>query len=48
MVSTTNTKALQANQERSIVPRWASTVAWDLARAAGVLRKFFRSPKNDD
>jgi hypothetical protein len=39
-------KALQANQKRPTVPRWASTVAWELARIAGVLRKSFEAPKN--
>ena len=39
-------KALQANQKRPTVPRWASTVAWELARTLGTLRKFFKAAKN--
>jgi len=41
-------KALGANRKGSATPRWASTVAWELIRAAGLLRKFFRTPKNAD
>ncbi len=41
-------KALRANREGSATPRWVSTVAWELIRAAGLLRKFFRTPKNAD
>jgi hypothetical protein len=41
-------KALRANREGSAPPRWASTVAWELVRAAGLLRKVFRTPKNAD
>jgi hypothetical protein len=41
-------KALRADRKRSATPRWASTVAWELIRAAGLLRKFFRTPKNTD
>jgi hypothetical protein len=38
-------KALRANRMGSAPPRWASIVAWELIRAAGLLRKFFRTPK---
>jgi len=41
-------KALRADRKRPTGRRWASTVAWELARAAGLLRKFFRAPKNVD
>jgi hypothetical protein len=41
-------RALRANREGSGTPRWVSTVAWELIRAAGLLRKFFRTPKNAD
>ena len=41
-------KALRAERKRPAASRWASTVAWDLARVAGVLRKFFQLPKNAD
>jgi hypothetical protein len=38
-------KALRANRMGSATLRWASIVAWELIRAAGLLRKFFRTPK---
>jgi hypothetical protein len=38
--------ALRANRKRRTVPQWASTVAWELAMAAALLRKYFRTPKN--
>jgi hypothetical protein len=41
-------KALRADRKGSPTPRWASTVAWELIRAAGLLRKVFRTPKNAD
>ncbi len=41
-------KALRANRKGSATPRWTSTVAWELMRAGGLLRKFIRSPKNAD
>jgi hypothetical protein len=41
-------KSLQANRKGSATPQWASIVAWELARAVGLLRKFFRTPKNPD
>jgi hypothetical protein len=41
-------KALRANRKGSGTPRWASTVARELMKAAGLLRKFFRTPKNAD
>jgi hypothetical protein len=39
-------KALRANRKEPASSRWASTMAWGLMRAAGLLRKFFRTPKN--
>ena len=41
-------KALRAERKRSATSRWASAVGWELARAAGLLRKFFRTLKNTD
>ena len=41
-------KALQASRKRPAAPRRASIVTWELARAVGILRKFFRTPKNPD
>lgn len=37
--------ALRANRRRSATPRWVSTVAWELVRAAELLRKSFRTPE---
>jgi hypothetical protein len=39
-------KTLRANRRRSTPSRWASTVAWELARTAGLFRKLFSTPKN--
>lgn len=33
--------ALQGNRKRPDTSRWASTVAWKLARATGLLQKLF-------
>ncbi len=41
-------KALRADRKRLGTSRWASTVAWELARTLGTLRKFFKAPKNAD
>jgi hypothetical protein len=41
-------KTLRANRRRSASSRWASTVAWELARTTGLLRKLFSTPKNHD
>jgi hypothetical protein len=41
-------KTLRANRRKSASSRWTSTVAWELARAVGVLRKLFRPTKNRD
>ena len=41
-------KALRADRKRLGTPRWVSTVAWELARALGTLRKFFKAAKNAD
>jgi hypothetical protein len=41
-------KALQANRRRTATPRWASIVAWELAKSLGLLRKSFRTPKNSN
>jgi hypothetical protein len=35
----------RAGREGPTVPRWASTVASEMARAAGPLRKYARAPK---
>jgi hypothetical protein len=37
---------VRANRKGSAITRWASTVSWELMRAAGLLRKFFRTPKD--
>jgi hypothetical protein len=39
-------RAVRASRKGSAISRWASTVTWELMRAAGLLRKFFRTPKN--
>jgi hypothetical protein len=39
-------KAVRANRKGSAISWWASTVTWELMRAAGLLRKFSRTPKN--
>jgi hypothetical protein len=39
-------KALRADRKGSIASGWASTVAWEVTRAVGLLRKYFRTPKN--
>lgn len=41
-------KALRADRKRLGTSRWASAVAWELARTLGTLRKFFKAPKNAD
>ena len=41
-------KALRADRRRLGTSRWASAVAWELARSLGILRKFFKAPKNAD
>ncbi len=41
-------KVLRAERNKLTAPRWASTVAWELARAVGLLRNFFEPPKNAD
>jgi hypothetical protein len=38
--------AVRAKRKGSAISRWASTVTWEPMRAAGLLRKFFRTPKN--
>jgi hypothetical protein len=39
-------KAARANRKGSAITRWVSTVSWELMRAAGLLRKFLRTPKD--
>jgi hypothetical protein len=39
-------KAARANRKGSAISRRSSTVTWELRRAAGLLRKLFRTPKN--
>jgi hypothetical protein len=41
-------KMLRADRKGTIASRWASTVAWEVTRAVGLLRKSFRTPKNPD
>ena len=38
-------KALRANRRRSAVSQRTSTLAWELMRFVGLLRKFFRTTK---
>ena len=39
-------KVLRADRKGPIAPGWASRVAWEITRAAGLLRKSFRTPKD--
>ena len=39
-------KVLRADRKEPVASGWASTVAWEVTRAAGLLRKSFRTPKN--
>jgi hypothetical protein len=39
-------KALQTNLRRPFGSRWTSRVAWELAKAVGLLREFFETPEN--
>jgi hypothetical protein len=39
-------KALRADRKRLGTSRWASAVAWELARTLGTLRRCFKAPKN--
>ena len=41
-------KVVRADRKRRIASGWASAVAWEVTRALGLLRKFFRTPKNPD
>lgn len=41
-------KAMRATRERSAPSQLASTVAWELAWAGGLLRKLLRTPQNGD
>jgi hypothetical protein len=41
-------KLLRADRKRPIAPGWASTVAWEVTRVLGLLRKFLRTPRNPD
>jgi hypothetical protein len=41
-------KALRAEGKMPAASWWASAVAWELARALGLLRKGFRTLKNPD
>lgn len=40
--------ALRAKRRRPATPRWVSTVAWELVRAAELLRKSFKMPEKAD
>ena len=39
-------KVLRADRKGPIASGWVSTVAWEVMRALGLLRKSFRTPKN--
>ncbi len=39
-------KVLRADRKGPIASGWVSTVAWEVTRAVGLLRKSFRMPKN--
>ena len=41
-------KALRADRKRLGTSRWVSTVAWELVRTLGTLRRFIKAPKNAD
>jgi hypothetical protein len=41
-------KALRADRKRLGTSRWASAVAWELARTLGTLRRCLKAPKNAD
>jgi hypothetical protein len=41
-------KAMGAKRKRPATSRLALTVAWELARAGGLLRKLLRTPKSGD
>ena len=41
-------KVVRADRKRPIASGWASTVAWEVRRALGLLRKFLRTPRNPD
>ena len=41
-------KALRATRKRLASSRLASTVAWELMWAGGLLRKLLRTPQKDD
>ena len=39
-------KVLRADRKGPIASGWASTVAWEVTRAVGLLRKSFRRPED--
>jgi hypothetical protein len=41
-------KALRADRKRLGTSWWTSTVAWELARTLGTLRRFLKAPMNAD
>jgi hypothetical protein len=41
-------KALRAERKRPAASLWASTVAWELMRIGGLIRKFFRELRQGD
>lgn len=41
-------KALRAERKRPTSPLWASTVAWELMRIGGLIRKFLRVLRRAD
>ena len=41
-------KALRVTRKRPAISRLASTMAWELARAGGLIRKLLRTLRNGD
>ena len=41
-------KAMRAERKRLAASLWASTVAWELMRIGGLIRKFFRGLRRAD
>lgn len=39
-------RALRTDRKKPAVARWASSVAWKLARTVGLLRKFLRTAES--
>jgi hypothetical protein len=41
-------KTLRAERKRPAASQWASTVAWELMKIGGLIRKFFRGLRQGD